>query len=272
MIRFIRTFIQKLLGARAFIRIVNDPNRLDEVFKLSDNTDQREILDRAVKRFALVPQCAQALQACRRLPDYRLASLAKLPEGTLGKAFAEHMISRNLDPAAIPTLNAKDPAEFVRAHLYETHDIWHVVTGFDTDVAGELGLQGFYMAQIQGPLPPTILAAGMLNTAFLASEESDARMRNIVVGWRMGKRCEPLFGANWDHYWSMSLAEVRRLFGIDPGGAKPDLEAEAAIMTGIGGHEAHEAGMAMIVADRAAKQGKRPSFAAKQPRLGATVS
>jgi ubiquinone biosynthesis protein Coq4 len=33
---------------------------------------------------------------------------------------------------------------------YETHDIWHVVTGFHTDVAGELGLQAFYLAQFPG--------------------------------------------------------------------------------------------------------------------------
>ena len=27
----------------------------------------------------------------------------------------------------------------MRAHMLESHDVWHVLTGFHTDVAGELG-------------------------------------------------------------------------------------------------------------------------------------
>ncbi len=32
-------------------------------------------------------------------------------------------------------------------HLYQTHDIWHVVTGWGNDLPGEVGLGGFYSAQ-----------------------------------------------------------------------------------------------------------------------------
>jgi ubiquinone biosynthesis protein Coq4 len=33
---------------------------------------------------------------------------------------------------------------YVLSHLYEMHDLWHAVIGFETDVAGELALQAFY--------------------------------------------------------------------------------------------------------------------------------
>ena len=63
------------------------------------------------------------------------------------------MIRMNLDPKDILVPeNVGSDFDYVRAHLRETHDVWHPVTGFDTDVAGELGLQAFYLAQFQAPL------------------------------------------------------------------------------------------------------------------------
>jgi ubiquinone biosynthesis protein Coq4 len=236
-----RKLIKKIQGTRNFARLVKDPNLLGDVFKLSDATDYHEALLRTARRLALHPKGARSLEARRRMRPVVLAELAQLPPGTLGREFADHMISRGLDPAAIPVLDGSDTAEFVRAHLYESHDVWHVVTGFDTDVAGELGLQGFYMAQIDGPLPPTLLSAGLLNAAFHANGEFDVRMRNITVGWRAGKRAEPLFGTDWDLLWERPLEEVRRMHGIDPHGVRPELELEASIMTGMGGREAFEA-------------------------------
>ena len=36
---------------------------------------------------------------------------------------------------------------FVSHRLHETHDIIHVLTGFGTDLVGEMGLQAFALAQ-----------------------------------------------------------------------------------------------------------------------------
>ena len=228
-------WILKLRGARNFSRLVADPNRLNDVFKLSDSTDLSEVLAKMAERLAQHPRGAEALLDCRRLPPYTLEQLNQKAGGTLGKAFAEHMISRGLKPEAIPVLKAGDPGEFVRAHLYETHDIWHVVSGFDTDVAGELGLQGFYMAQLRSPLPPTLISAGLLNSAFHNLDDGESRMRNIVTGWRLGRLAQPLFGTKWDLYWDSPLEEVRRTHGIDPRGVQPELAAEAEAVAGVSG-------------------------------------
>lgn len=36
-------------------------------------------------------------------------------------------------------------------HFYQTHDIWHVVTGWGNDLPGELELGTFYAAQFGNP-------------------------------------------------------------------------------------------------------------------------
>jgi ubiquinone biosynthesis protein Coq4 len=135
------------------------------------------------------------------------------------------MRANGLDPAAIPTLPGADETEFVRAHLYETHDVWHAVTGFRTDVAGELGLQAFYAAQAPGGLPWMLLAMGFLNTALYAMAEREARFEAISRGWEMGRRARPLFGVGWDALWSTPIDEVRRSLGVDAYGAVPALAA-----------------------------------------------
>jgi ubiquinone biosynthesis protein Coq4 len=210
-----KNLIRKLKGARAFIKIVNDPNRLNEVFNLSDQTADTAVLNRLAGEFAKDPVGAEALRDMPRLGRIDLPALRALPKGTLGRTYADFMADRGLDPASIPTLPVQDQAEFVQAHLYETHDLWHVVTGFDTDVAGELGLQAFYGAQFRGPLPPAILAAGLLNTSFYSTADHDRRFRAIVLGWTLGRKARQLFGRRWDQMWERPIAEVRAELALD---------------------------------------------------------
>ena len=202
---------------RAFVRLVRDPTRLDEVFVLAELVETEEGAARVAEVFTSDPRSAQVLRDRPRLGEVDLAKLARLPEGTLGRAFADAMIRMKLDPKDIlvPEGVASD-FDFVRAHLRETHDIWHPVTGFDTDVAGELGLQAFYLAQFQAPLSALLLMVGFANTLFYGMEDRDRRMRAIVRGWLIGKRAEPFFGVRWADMWATPLLEVRRRLRVDP--------------------------------------------------------
>jgi len=52
-------------------------------------------------------------------------------------------------------------ASYVLFRFRQTHDIWHLVTGFDTDVIGELGLKSFELAQTRRPLAFVLLIGGL---------------------------------------------------------------------------------------------------------------
>lgn len=201
----------------SFVDLVKHPDHLDRVFEISDGMvkQRTDVLEQMAAHFAREPGGAQAIRDKHRI-RFDLADLDTLPEGTLGRVFAGHMRKNGLDPAAIPTLAARDDLEFLRAHLYETHDIWHAVTGYDTDVAGELGLQAFYAAQAPGGLPWVLLAMGLLNTALYSMQDRERRFDAIARGWEMGKRSRPLFGVRWDELWTTPVAEVRRSLGIEP--------------------------------------------------------
>jgi ubiquinone biosynthesis protein Coq4 len=101
--------------------------------------------------------------------------------------------------------------------VFEISDsMWHAVTGFATDLAGELGLQAFYAAQIPGGLPLVLLAMGCLNTAIFSMNDRERRFDAIARGWQMGKNARPLFGVRWGDLWERPLAEARAELHVEP--------------------------------------------------------
>ena len=194
-------------------RLVQDPNRLDEVFEMAEALGKPEALNPIVEQITKDPFVAKAFDEKHRIV-VDLPSLRRLPEGTLGRAFAAHMDAAKLDPSALPTLPDTDRVMYFRAHLYETHDIWHAVTGFGVDFVGELGLQGFYLSQIPGPLPSLLVAVGFVRGAIYDRHLIKPFMNELSRGWRMGERAKPLFGVKWDSLWHVPLSDVRAELGI----------------------------------------------------------
>ncbi len=209
-----RNPLSMVQAATAFVRLTQDLGRLDEVFNLGDGLVDAEMMQAMAERGR---QSATGAAALRERPHVHLdlGALRALPTGTLGRQYALMMDRNGLDPASIPALPDDDENRYVRAHLYETHDLWHVATGFATDVPGELGLQAFYQAQLPGRLPTAILAAGFLNTLIFSFAQRDVRLREIARGWLLGHRSRPLFGVRWDDYLALPLDEVRARLGLD---------------------------------------------------------
>lgn len=159
------------------------------------------------------PVGAKALRDRPRLGAIDLKQLAAMPEGTLGCRYGHHMIDNGY--AEPPELPVADVESYFIAHLVEVHDIWHVVTGWNTDKPGEIGLQGFYAAQLhpsQGFL--ALLAKNLLKTALEDLEQADEHLRALVAGWLLGKKVKPLFGVDWKPLFPEPLADVRARFGF----------------------------------------------------------
>src|SRR5262249_44288573 len=145
-------FIHMFRFGSTFLRLVRDPTRVDLVFDLADAlpTDPEYVRP-------MLEQPAVVAFLARRTPPLRvsLPALRALPEGTLGRAFAAFLDQRGFDPTGLyhssdDTQN--DNFNRFKIHLERTHDLWHTTLGFDTDIAGELGLQTFMLAQLDTQL------------------------------------------------------------------------------------------------------------------------
>lgn len=209
-----RKTLNMLRFLRAYAALVRDPNQLERVFALGDRLADGELFDR-------MPwlRGRPEVEAVLSRPTWRLrgdrAWLSRQPKETLGRQYADFLAHNGLEPEMLDHSRGESTFQRFRIHLETTHDVWHVVTGFDTDVAGEIGLQAFYYAQLSAPLPLVLLSAGLLNGALMNKGSSAARVEQLVRGYLMGRRAAPLTGIDWSEHWERPLDELRRELRID---------------------------------------------------------
>jgi ubiquinone biosynthesis protein COQ4 len=194
----------------SFLEVVKSPyGDFAALGKLSQALNDPATVQKVVAFLSLTPQGKQAFVDRPRLGNVDLQQLHQLPSHTLGYQYADHMLRNGLKPLATKEI-AIDPSEFLGAHLGETHDLWHVVTGADTDKPGEVQLEAFYTAQLdQDRFFLALLAKNLLKTALYDVELCEPIMTGLTQGWKMGKQAKPLFGIQWNRLWEDSLDDIR---------------------------------------------------------------
>jgi ubiquinone biosynthesis protein Coq4 len=209
--------------ALAVWRLVrNDPSQMTHEAAIVEMGFARSRLGRRFARWEELvshlkrdPRTAEAVRARRPFGPIVLAELEALPPGTLGRVFADHCRSRNLDPNLIH-VPPSDEIGWVLNHLYQTHDVWHVVTGWDNDLPGEVGLGTFYAGQFGSPAFFGYMLALILLNVVLRRSDLGAVMAAMSEGYQAGQRAAPLFGVAWDELWEVPIEEIRSRFEVDP--------------------------------------------------------
>jgi ubiquinone biosynthesis protein Coq4 len=205
---------RRALGALA--KVLADPGRTDQVLEFSMYANAGTMA-RRIERIFEDPRCRRLYEE-RRTLDSRtvdLERLGRLPEGTLGRAYADFMRSRGLTPEVFdgaPPEVADPRSAYIIQRLRQTHDLWHVVTGYETDAASEIALQAFTFAQVRAPSSLLLATAGTLR----AAREVPRLPRDVMAAFRAGLRAEKLALFPWEDHWQTPLAEVRRLLGVRP--------------------------------------------------------
>lgn len=142
--------------------------------------------------------------------------LASLPDGSLGREFERYLADNNLDA------NLLRESAFIEAHQkrgedvgylaergFQLHDLFHVLTGYDTTPLGEVRVVSFTVAQTPAPYPAMIIASRPLQMVLYKPELLPVVMDAITDGWALGRRAKPLIDIHWEEYWERPLAELR---------------------------------------------------------------
>jgi ubiquinone biosynthesis protein COQ4 len=141
-----------------------------------------------------------------------LAALGRLPEGTLGQAYSAFLMSRNLTPEVfVPPREVRDEnVRYLSQRMRQTHDLWHVLTGYDTDVIGEIELQAFMYAQLGTPFSLAVALFGLGR----AQPRSLALPLRVWAAYTRGKRAEPLAWRFWERHFGTQVADLRRMLQL----------------------------------------------------------
>ncbi len=107
---------------------------------------------------------AQELQPI--LDDH--ATMATLPVGSVGRTYLEFVQGRKISAEGLADESRKTGNEIDAAHPYawyarrmrDVHDLWHVLSGYETDALGEVCVVAFSYAQTKSAGFALIAAAG----------------------------------------------------------------------------------------------------------------
>ena len=146
--------------------------------------------------------------------------LKELPEGSLGYEYYLHCQKNNLDPNLISTesekvaseIPATDEHRFVYNRHRDSHDFWHVLTGYGIDMAGEAGIIAWTYGQIRNK---AYLLICVLNAMMCTKRGRPDVFRTVWAGYRYGRRSPLLLAIDWEDYLERPLDEVRRELGLD---------------------------------------------------------
>lgn len=209
------------LAAAAWRLVRKDPDTTTPEAAIVEMAFARSKLGRRFARWQEVadhlnadPRTAAAMKARRPFGPIRLDSLAGCPDGSLGRVFVDHCQTRGVDPNLLH-VPPDSEIEWMLNHFYQTHDIWHVVTGWGMDLPGEVGLGAFCAAQFGDPAFFGFMNALVMVNVVLRRADLGEVFEAFSIGYQAGKHSEPLFGTDWDALWDRPIEEVRAGFSID---------------------------------------------------------
>jgi ubiquinone biosynthesis protein COQ4 len=211
---------------KALGRLIEDPKRTDEVFEIIDSLAGNSF-ERQWKFFSAHPVGQRLLHERPSL----LATLAdrealrELPPGSFGRTYLDFMTAGGLTAeglvAAEITAAERNPSplpndpdrEYLGDRMRDMHDLWHVLTGYGMDEAGEAANLAFTLGQIPTPgFALIVLAAAVLGP-------KDVMLtwpRYLFRAWRRGVRAERLCVVPYEELLALPLDDVRQRLKIDP--------------------------------------------------------
>jgi ubiquinone biosynthesis protein COQ4 len=201
-------------GLRALADLIADPEDTTLVFTLAEMVNAGPAGHALVDRFHRDP-VGRRLYAERRAIDSHgvdYAALAALPDGTLGREYLRFLRDRDLSPDvfAAPDHVADPRAAYVHQRMRQTHDLWHVVTGYATDPSSEVALQAFTYGQLRVPSALLIAIAGTLRGV----RHQHALPREVMRAYRDGAKAAAFATFPWEDHWATPLVELRRTLGV----------------------------------------------------------
>jgi ubiquinone biosynthesis protein Coq4 len=144
-----------------------------------------------------------------------LATLRALPKGTLGREYARFLDANRITPLVIdPALRARFRDRPFVLRYTTTHDLHHVLAGFDASLAGEIGVLAFNIGQGAAPIGRAWLWLVRVVFMLLSPLEAGAIARNARLGLALGEHAQLVMAAPLASYFDDPLADVRRRLGI----------------------------------------------------------
>lgn len=179
-------------------------------------TGDAALLESQLYGFGTNPDLLAQLQSFTGYyPKIDLEQLSQLPEGTLGYEYAQHMQNNGIQPLEV----SDDLREEAKRHPFAlrytvTHDIFHILLGFDTSYVGEAGVFGFTVGQ--NYTKTLNLTYPLIKLIFLLIKPWQAKeiLASARRGKELGEQAVCLLAYRFEEYWTRPITDIRAELGL----------------------------------------------------------
>ena len=214
--------VQPVRAARALGRLVADKDDTRQVFEIMNALAGRSI-EWGYRRLLDTPeggvQAYARVELSDRLQDRRW--LARFAPDTVGAAYRTFVETRNLSAygladesrkVADTEIEAAHPRAWYARRLRDVHDIWHVLTGYQTDALGEACVVAFSLPQTRSA-GFGLIAAGVA-VQFMRARTGHPCGPAVLQAWRDGRKAAWLPGENYESLLAEPLEAARERLKI----------------------------------------------------------
>jgi ubiquinone biosynthesis protein COQ4 len=210
------------VALKALGRLLNDKEDTGQVFDIMAalNGDSTA---KGYARLLTTPQggrlAYERVELASKLMDD--AWLDSFAPGTVGAAYRHFIRSENISAEGLAEISRQKHGQVEVRHPYawfgrrtrDTHDIWHVLSGYHRDGLGEACLVAFSYAQTKS-LGWALIAVG----AALRTRGGPKRpyVKAIWQGYQRGKAAKWLAGEDYERLMAEPLEAARRRLNITP--------------------------------------------------------
>lgn len=215
--------IELLTAYRAFRKLVADKEDTAQVFEIMRALSGRSLArgyNHMLKTQEGGRQAYLAEELAHRLDDP--VWLARFEPGTVGARYRAFREERGFTAEGLadearkigPQIDAQHPVVWYSRRIRDVHDIWHVLTGYETDALGEACVVAFSYAQTRN-----------LGFAFIgwgAAREIQREVRSVPArravwqAYRNGKTAHWLPGLDYEALFAQPLEVARERLNIWP--------------------------------------------------------
>ena len=226
--------LDPLTAFRAFRRLVRDKEDTAQVFEIMRALSGRSIArgyDRLLKTMEGGRQAFLREELAHKLDDP--AWLAGFGPGTVGAAYRDFREARGFTAEGLadearkvaPLADAPHPVIWYSRRLRDVHDIWHVLTGYQTDALGEACVVAFSHAQT-GNLGFAFIGWGAAREIHRENRSIPAR-RAVLQAWRIGRAARWLPALDYEVLFAEPLETARARLNLRPPTVYDRVPAEA---------------------------------------------
>ena len=207
---------------RAFRRLVADKEDTRQVFEIMRALAGRSFprgYARLLKTAEGGRQAAQGVEFADCLQDREW--LRSLPSGSVGAGYLAFIAPRELSAYGLAEesrklrdtdIDTQHPVAWYARRLRDVHDVWHVLTGYETDALGEACVVAFSYAQTRS-LGFALIAAGA-GLEFGRTPNGGVYAKAIWQAFRHGRRAAWLPALDYQALFSEPLDDARARLGI----------------------------------------------------------